>query len=68
MQFRYGGPIIAIQVENEYGSYDDDKGYMRALKEVRQYYMSHVCGKDQCACQLMSVILAMVLFVSGSVF
>ena len=24
-----GGPIIAVQVENEYGSFDDDKDYLR---------------------------------------
>jgi beta-galactosidase len=24
-----GGPIIAVQVENEYGSFDDDKSYLR---------------------------------------
>jgi beta-galactosidase len=25
----HGGPIIAVQVENEYGSFDDDKSYLR---------------------------------------
>ncbi len=25
----HGGPIIAVQVENEYGSFDDDKDYLR---------------------------------------
>ncbi|HET7621491.1 MAG TPA: glycoside hydrolase family 35 protein [Gemmatimonadaceae bacterium] len=25
----HGGPIIAVQVENEYGSFDDDKNYLR---------------------------------------
>ena len=28
-----GGPIIAVQVENEYGSYDDDHLYMQANRE-----------------------------------
>lgn len=27
-----GGPILAIQVENEYGSFGDDHGYMEAVK------------------------------------
>jgi len=27
-----GGPIIAIQVENEYGSFGDDHSYMKAVK------------------------------------
>lgn len=29
---RNGGPIIAVQVENEYGSFGDDHGYMEAIK------------------------------------
>ncbi|WP_372009496.1 beta-galactosidase family protein [Paenibacillus chitinolyticus] len=28
-----GGPIIAMQVENEYGSYGNDKAYLRYLRE-----------------------------------
>jgi beta-galactosidase len=31
---RNGGPIIAIQVENEYGSFDDDHVYMEAVKKA----------------------------------
>ncbi len=29
-----GGPILMLQVENEYGSYGNDRAYMRRLKEV----------------------------------
>lgn len=29
LQARHGGPVIAVQVENEYGSYGDDKEYLR---------------------------------------
>ncbi len=29
LQAARGGPIIAVQVENEYGSFDDDKQYLR---------------------------------------
>ena len=29
-----GGPIVAVQVENEYGSYDDDHAYMRANRNL----------------------------------
>jgi beta-galactosidase len=29
-----GGPIIAIQVENEYGSFGDDHAYMEAVKDA----------------------------------
>lgn len=28
-----GGPVIAVQVENEYGSYGDDKTYLRHLEK-----------------------------------
>src|SRR5579859_3957658 len=31
-----GGPIIAVQVENEYGSFGNDHAYMEALKTVLQ--------------------------------
>ena len=29
-----GGPIILLQIENEYGSYGNDRAYMEALKEM----------------------------------
>ena len=31
---RNGGPIIAVQVENEYGSFGDDHAYMESLKKL----------------------------------
>ena len=31
-----GGPIIAMQVENEYGSYGNDKTYLAALKGIME--------------------------------
>ena len=31
-----GGPIIAVQVENEYGSFGDDHEYMKGLKKLLQ--------------------------------
>lgn len=33
-QFEDGGPIIAVQVENEYGSYAKDEKYMPFIKDV----------------------------------
>ncbi|KAM9359218.1 beta-galactosidase-1-like protein 2 isoform 2-T2 [Symphorus nematophorus] len=33
-QYSKGGPIIAVQVENEYGSYAKDKDYMPFIKEA----------------------------------
>ena len=32
--FANGGPIIMLQVENEYGSYGNDKDYLRAIVDV----------------------------------
>ncbi|HEX7817174.1 beta-galactosidase family protein [Dyella sp.] len=32
----HGGPIIATELENEYGSYDDDKDYLKAIRERLQ--------------------------------
>ncbi len=29
-----GGPIIMVQVENEYGSYGEDKPYIRAIRDI----------------------------------
>lgn len=34
-QFKKGGPIIAVQVENEYGSFAKDQSYMLFIKEVK---------------------------------
>ncbi|MEI6286134.1 MAG: beta-galactosidase family protein [Bacillota bacterium] len=34
-----GGPIIALQVENEYGSYGTDKAYLTALKNILEQQM-----------------------------
>lgn len=34
LQCTQGGPIIAMQVENEYGSYGNDKSYLAAVKEI----------------------------------
>uniref|UniRef100_A0A8C5EH76 Beta-galactosidase-1-like protein 2 n=1 Tax=Gouania willdenowi TaxID=441366 RepID=A0A8C5EH76_GOUWI len=34
LQYSKGGPIIAVQVENEYGSYAKDEAYMPFIKEA----------------------------------
>ncbi|OBS59552.1 hypothetical protein A6R68_09323, partial [Neotoma lepida] len=34
LQYHHGGPVIAVQVENEYGSFSKDKGYMEYIKEA----------------------------------
>lgn len=38
-----GGPILMIQVENEYGSYGEDKEYVGAIRDIlRKYYGENV--------------------------
>ncbi|XP_036717909.1 beta-galactosidase-1-like protein 2 isoform X3 [Balaenoptera musculus] len=34
LQYKHGGPIIAVQVENEYGSYNKDPAYMPYVKKA----------------------------------
>lgn len=34
LQITNGGPIIMMQVENEYGSYCNDKDYLKAIKDL----------------------------------
>ncbi|XP_011888591.1 PREDICTED: beta-galactosidase-1-like protein 2 isoform X2 [Cercocebus atys] len=34
LQYKRGGPIIAVQVENEYGSYNKDPAYMAYVKKA----------------------------------
>jgi len=34
LQLDCGGPVIMMQVENEYGSYSDDKAYLRWLRDL----------------------------------
>jgi beta-galactosidase len=35
-QIDQGGPVILVQIENEYGAYGDDKDYLRALIELNR--------------------------------
>ncbi|CAO2635709.1 Beta-galactosidase-1-like protein 3 [Lemmus lemmus] len=34
LQYHHGGPVIAVQVENEYGSFGRDESYMEYIKEA----------------------------------
>ena len=36
LQITKGGPVILFQIENEYGSYGNDKEYLRALKSMME--------------------------------
>ncbi|WP_434026358.1 glycoside hydrolase family 35 protein [[Pseudomonas] boreopolis] len=66
-----GGPIIAVQVENEYGSYGDDHAYMQANRElfVRAGFDKALLftsdGADMLANGTLSGTLAVVNFAPG---
>ncbi|WP_416531161.1 glycoside hydrolase family 35 protein [Streptomyces coelicoflavus] len=34
LQAGRGGPVVAVQIENEYGSYGDDHGYVRHVRDA----------------------------------
>lgn len=34
LQASCGGPVVAVQIENEYGSYGDDRGYLRWMRDA----------------------------------
>ena len=36
LQHGYGGPIIAVQIENEYGTFGDSRSYLEALKRAAE--------------------------------
>jgi beta-galactosidase len=38
LQLNYGGPVIMMQIENEYGYYGDDSTYMETLKQMMINY------------------------------
>lgn len=34
LQIDHGGPVIMLQVENEYGSFGNDKKYLESLRDM----------------------------------
>ena len=54
LQVSYGGPIIAMQVENEYGSYGSDHDYLRHLEQgMRSHGVNAVLFTSDGACDWM---------------
>ncbi len=43
-----GGPIIMVQVENEYGSYGEDKAYVSAIRDTVRKYFGDKIALFQC--------------------
>ena len=42
LQLTQGGPVIMLQVENEYGSFGNDKDYLRAIRDIMVRYGAEV--------------------------
>lgn len=42
LQVTEGGPVIMMQVENEYGSFGNEKAYLRAVKSLMEKYGAKV--------------------------
>jgi beta-galactosidase len=51
LQIQNGGPVLMVQIENEYGSYGNDLDYLRALKAMWEKYGIQVpfCTADGAA-------------------
>lgn len=66
-----GGPIVAVQVENEYGSYGDDRTYMEAIHQslIRASLGTNLMftsdGADGLAHDALPGVLAVVNFGTG---
>lgn len=41
-QFTHGGPILMMQIENEYGSYGEDKRYLRSIYQIMKDHGANV--------------------------
>lgn len=39
--YKNGGPVIMLQIENEYGSYSNDHKYMRWLRDLVWEKLGH---------------------------
>jgi len=67
----HGGPIIAVQVENEYGSYGDDRTYMEQIHQalIRAGFGTDLMftsdGADQMPNDALPGVLAVVNFNTG---
>lgn len=42
LQLTHGGPIIMLQLENEYGSFGEDKSYLKQIKQLMEKYGADV--------------------------
>jgi len=73
LQIHRGGPILMVQVENEYGSFGNDKEYMGAVRHMIQdagfdcqLYTSDGSGKSNLAGGTLDGVLSVINFGDGS--
>ena len=48
LSIQNGGPIIMVQVENEYGSYGEDKAYVSAIRDIVRKHFGQKISLFQC--------------------
>lgn len=48
MTIQHGGPIIMVQVENEYGSYGENKTYVSAIRDIVRTHFGNEVTLFQC--------------------
>lgn len=71
MQYGNGGPIIMVQVENEYGSFACDREYSKWLRDQTQQLVGDKAvlftndGPSQLPCGKIDNVLATLDFGSG---
>jgi beta-galactosidase len=73
LQVHKGGPILMVQVENEYGSFGNDKEYMGAVRHMieqagfdGQLFTSDGSGKSNLAGGTLDGVLSVINFGDGS--
>jgi beta-galactosidase len=73
LQIHRGGPILMVQVENEYGSFGNDKEYLGAVRHMIQdagfdcqLYTSDGSGKSNLAGGTLDGVLSVINFGDGS--
>jgi len=73
LQIHRGGPILMVQVENEYGSFGNDRNYMEEIAHMirdagfdDQLYTSDGSGKNNLAGGTLDGVLSVINFGDGS--
>lgn len=72
LQITRGGPIIMVQVENEYGSFGSDKAYLQAIRQMIRHagfdvtlYTADGSDREQLSAGTLPDVLAAINFGAG---